>query len=149
MLARPPPPKRGGAVPPALLGGRSEAQEQLSAVLFSELVPGVSTMELVVPVARSSDGVVAPLLAQDRESGLLRQYAQGDTKGLMVFVGHVDLGRRSRRIKVALSLPKTSSRNLVLEQSGGALRVRYCEPVNPLQAFHAALALAHWLQYQR
>ena len=108
---------------------------------------GVFTMELVMPVARSADGVVAPLLAPSGgDAGLLRQYQAGETKGLLVFVGHVDLGRSSRRITVSLSLPKTKSCNLLLEQKGGALRVRYGEPIAPLQAFHAALALAHWLR---
>ena len=162
VLARPQPAKRGGGgsgggassvsagVAAAFTRGGAGArplEEQLSAVLFSELVPGVFTMELVMPVARSADGVVAPLLAPPGgEAGLLRQYQAGDTKGLLVFVGHVDLGRSSRRIKVSLSLPKTKSANLLLEQEGGALRVRYCEPIAPLQAFHAALALAHWLR---
>ena len=48
-------------------------------------------------VARSADGVVAPLLAPSGgDEGLLRQYQAGETKGLIVFVGHVDLGRGSR-----------------------------------------------------
>ena len=120
VLARPPPGRKGSLVPPpvaSFLGGLGglQQQEELSAVLFSELVPGVHTMELVMPVARTSDGVVAPLLcAAGGQAGLLRQYAAGDTRNLLVFVGHVEKSAK-KRIKVTLSLPKTQSANLLLE----------------------------------
>ena len=123
-----------------------------------------------MPVARSADGVVAPLtVSKGGTGGLLEQYSAGVTGGLLVFVGHVERrsggggggggggghgGKKVResggRLKVTLSLPKTESGTLILELlPDGALRVRYCEPIAPLIAFHAALSLLHWLKMQR
>ena len=115
---------------------------------------------------------------------LLARYERGETKGLLVFVGHLEpagdgcvvrLGvktppsttfhhpdltssqacpRWSRvcyglfilSVTVA-GLPKMKSANVTihLTRSGGVGRVAYSPPVAPIQAFHAALALIHYV----
>ena len=148
----------------AAAGGRFD---QLCAVLVSEPIAGVHTLELIVPHGHGEDGCVVPLqnLADSSPDGLLTRYERGETKGLLVFIGRIDaqmsprdaLRKGARPMErtgctCSLSLPKTTSKNLYIgvhsttSEGNDAVtsEVAYSPPIAPIQAFTAALALQHW-----
>lgn len=100
------------------------------------------TLELIIPHAAA--GTPRP-----SASGLLARYARGETSGLLVFLGRVEWlrGDAGDGLGVRLSLPKTDSGNLLLrlpQTRGACAALEYREPISPIQAFNAALALMHW-----
>lgn len=135
------------------LGGGEMPGEEHAAVLFSQYLRGVYTMELLIPQTPSTTFTAAPS-ADGREptgaspmlaSPMLRAYENGSTDGLLVFVGAVDV--TGEAVDVRLSLPKTESGTLRIRYlTDGLAEVSYAPPLAAVHAFHATLALAHWLE---
>ncbi|KAL1512291.1 hypothetical protein AB1Y20_005553 [Prymnesium parvum] len=129
-----------------------DKQEELAAVIFSEGMSDVYTMELLLPRSLSRDHTpVARVSSATDSNGLLRLNERGKEDSLLVFTGRVDVVQSSSRNRdaytgVRLSSPSTNSANLEIRLPRGntAQSVRYCAPIAPVHAFCAALALAHW-----
>ena len=134
---------------------------ELAAVIFVEVLGEADesgarggeeapySMELVVPAAKRG-GATQAHKPRGPSDTLLQRYGRGETEGLLVFVGQVarSAAAEAPSAAVRLSLPKTDSGNLLLQTSGrrGANRatLEYRDPLSPLAAFSAALALVHW-----
>ena len=98
------------------------------------------TLELIIP--HHAAGTPRP-----SASGLRARYARGETSGLLVFLGRVERGDAGDGLGVRPSLPKTDSGNLLLrlpQTRGACAALEYREPISPVQAFNAALAVMHW-----
>ena len=172
-LVRPPKPSGAAAAlalaaatfafAPSVLRQSDTSWDSLAATLITQPVAGVHLFELLLPQPRggrppsrahpssasgdaaAKGGSAATAMRRCGGSGLVGAYEAGDTEGLIVFVGAVEIGTCGAA--VTLSLPKTSSANLALEACpNGTVKLRYAPPISAVAAFHAALTFAHWLE---